>query len=307
MFYKLISECTDYDFKVALEQRKPKSWLKSISAFANAIGGTLFFGVDNDKNIIGIENPQQTSDFISEAINTRIKPTPTYALTPFEENGKVILAVKVYSGTATPYYYEADGVKEAYIRSGNESIVAPNHILNELILKGTNQTYDTIKTSYKKSDYSFTFFEATFFDTTHTRIKAEDYRSFNLVDENGYLTNAGVLLADQNIYRHSRIFCTHWNGLDKASPLGEVVDDKEISGGVVNQLFAAMDFIKANTKKKWRKAGLTRIENPEYDEEALREAIVNGIIHREYTRLGAEVSVDIYHISRKYVFRKENS
>ena len=114
------------------------------------------------------------------------------------------------------------------------------------------------------------------------------------MDENGYLTNAGVLLADQNIYRHSKIFCTRWNGLDKASPLGEVVDDKEISGGVVNQLFAAMDFIKANTKKKWRKAGLTRIENPEYDEEALRESIVNGIIHREYTRLGAEVSVDIY-------------
>ena len=62
----------------------------------------------------------------------------------------------------------------------------------------------------------------------------------------------------------------------------------------MNQLYAVMDFIRSNTKKKWRKAGLTRIESPEYDEEALREAVVNGIIHREYTRLGAEVSVDIY-------------
>ena len=101
----------------------------------------LFPGVDNDKHIVGIENPQKTSDFISETINARIKPTPTYVLTPYEEKGKIVICVKIYSGTATPYYYDADGVKEAYIRSGNEPIVAPNHILNELILKGTNQTY----------------------------------------------------------------------------------------------------------------------------------------------------------------------
>ncbi len=122
----------------------------------------------------------------------------------------------------------------------------------------------------------------------------EDYRSFALTDAEGYLTNAGALLADQNIYRHSRIFCTRWNGLDKTSSLGEALDDKELSGGLVNQLYAAMDFVRANTKRKWRKSGLTRIENPEYDEDAVREAIVNGIIHREYTRLGAEVCLDIY-------------
>lgn len=244
--------------------------------------------------MVGIDDPQTVSDQISERINSRIKPTPVYVLTPYKEENKVFIAVKVYPGTATPYYYDADGVKEAYIRSGNESIVAPNHILNELILKGTNQTYDTVKTRLKKSDYSFTFFEATFFDKTHTRMTEEEYRSFALTDAEGYLTNAGTLLADQNIYRQSRIFCTRWNGLDKTSTLGEALDDKEISGGLVNQLYAAIDFVRANTKKKWRKTGLTRVENPEYDEEAVREAIVNGIIHREYTRLGAEVSLDIY-------------
>lgn len=69
----------------------------------------------------------------------------------------------------------------------------------------------------------------------------EDYRSFALTDAEGYLTNAGTLLADQNIYRQSRIFCTRWNGLDKTSTLGEALDDKEISGGLVNQLYAAID------------------------------------------------------------------
>lgn len=57
MLYKLISECTDYEFKVCVEQHKPKSWLKSISAFANTIGGTIFFGLSNDNKFIGITNP----------------------------------------------------------------------------------------------------------------------------------------------------------------------------------------------------------------------------------------------------------
>lgn len=294
MLHKLISECTDYDFKRELEEKKPKSWLKSVSAFANTIGGTLFFGVDNDKKPYPIENLQYVSDKISELINARIKPTPLYVLTPFNEDGNTIIAVKIYSGTATPYYYEADGIREAYVRSGNESIVAPRHILNELVLKGTNQTYDTLATGYRKSDYSFTFLEATFYEKTNTRMTEADYRSFGLVREDGLLTNAGVLFADQAVYRHNRLFCTRWNGLTKTSILGEASDDKEIEGGILQQLYSAMDFVRNNTKKKWRKSGMVRIENPEYDEEAVREAIVNAIIHREYTRLGAEVTVNIY-------------
>ena len=125
MLFQLISECTDYDFKVMLETNKPKSWLESVSAFANTIGGTLFFGVADDRNLVGLEDPQAVSDQISEKINSRIKPTPVYVLTPYKEEEKIFIAVKVYPGTATPYYYDADGVKEAYIRSGNESIIAP--------------------------------------------------------------------------------------------------------------------------------------------------------------------------------------
>ena len=47
-------EATECDFKVALEVRKPKSWLKSVSAFANGIGGTLFFGIDDNRNVVGL-------------------------------------------------------------------------------------------------------------------------------------------------------------------------------------------------------------------------------------------------------------
>ena len=74
----------------------------------------------------------------NELIKDRITPMPQIELTGIKENGSDILCLKVLPGRSTPYYYKADGGKEAYIRIGNESIIAPDHILNELILKGTH-------------------------------------------------------------------------------------------------------------------------------------------------------------------------
>ena len=139
MLNKLIAEATEIDFKVALEVKKPKSWLKSVSAFANGIGGVLLFGVDDDRSIVGLANAQQDAESISRLIKERITPLPQFVLRPLQEKGKALLAVEIASGRSTPYYYSADGVKDAYIRVGNESVPAPDYVLNELILKGSRE------------------------------------------------------------------------------------------------------------------------------------------------------------------------
>ncbi len=77
-----IAEATECDFKVALEKKKPKSWLKTVSAFANGIGGTLFFGIYNDKNIVGLTDAQADAEAISRLIKARITPFPNFILTP---------------------------------------------------------------------------------------------------------------------------------------------------------------------------------------------------------------------------------
>lgn len=77
-------------------------------------------------------------------------------LTPFQEDGKDMLALKIPAGTSTPYYYKADGIMEAYIRVGNESVAAPDYIVNELILKGTHRSFDALVTDAPRKDYSFT-------------------------------------------------------------------------------------------------------------------------------------------------------
>ena len=72
----LIGEVTTYDKKQAVEKRKVKSWLKSVSAFANTLGGILIFGIDDEDQVIGLENVKKDSEFISQKIKERIDPIP---------------------------------------------------------------------------------------------------------------------------------------------------------------------------------------------------------------------------------------
>ena len=164
MLEKLISECSDYDFKESLEEKKPKSWLKSVSAFANGIGGKLFFGISNDKQFKNIENPQLVIEKITDFIDKRIVPKIEFKLTPYEESGNIFIELKVEPGYSTPYYYHQEGTYVAYIRSGSSSIEAPDYILNELILKGKGKTYDAVVTGYKKEDFAFSILERDFFE-----------------------------------------------------------------------------------------------------------------------------------------------
>ena len=290
---ELISECTDYDFKVELEDKKPKSWLKSVSAFSNGLGGSLFFGISNDKEIVGLDHIEKKTETISELIKVKLEPIPIFSLIPHIIDKKNILELKVLGGQYTPYYYSSDGNKIAYIRNGSESIPTPTHILNELILKGKGQTYDSIDSGLNKDDFAFTVLKSSFLRNTHTNFTESDFASFSLVLSNGNLTRAGVLFADENRYLQSRIFCTRWNGVDKISE-DTVLDDLEVKGSIITQLNRAMDFFKSNTKRSWHKNEEGTVWELEYDEEAIREALVNAIIHRDYNVMGAEVVLNIY-------------
>ena len=87
----------------------------------------FFFGVDDDKRIVGFEAVQDDAESISRLIKDRITPLPQIELSAFKENGRDILCLKVLPSCSTPYYYRVDGIMEAYIRAGNESIVVPDY------------------------------------------------------------------------------------------------------------------------------------------------------------------------------------
>jgi hypothetical protein len=291
---KYIGEGTLYDKKEKLEINKPKSWLKTVSAFANGLGGTLIFGISDKDEIIGLDNYKKDSENISEIIKTKIEPLPKVTLKHYLIEDKNIIILFVHSGKETPYYFTEGGHQTAYIRLGNESIPAKNNDLINLILKGKNRSYDSLETNIKKDNVSFTKLKSLYYLKTGNEFTDSDLESFGLVNKDSFLTNAGALLADEPIIKHSRIFCTRWNGLDMTSGIEEALNDSEFEGSILLLLQNAENFIKVNTKKKWKKGNESRIEMPDYPERAIQEVLVNAIIHRDYAVIGSEIHIDIY-------------
>ena len=141
---------------------------------------------------------------------------------------------------------------------------------------------------------SFSKVRSVYKQRTGIDFEDSDYASWGIIDEHGELTNAGALLADESPIKHSRIFCTRWNGLDKAPGLMEAIDDNELTGGLVNLLQQATDFVNKNSRKAWMKTSDGRIEMPDYPERATLETIVNALIHRDYLEYGSEVHIDMF-------------
>jgi len=292
----LIAEATEYEFKSTVEASKPRSWLKSVSAFANGVGGSLYFGVSNDGVAVGLDNPQESAEQISNLIKTRIEPAiKNVVLEPLRADGKNILRVQISGGAATPYYYRGDGTRIAYYRIGNESVQAPSAVLNELLLKGLHQTFDALETKYKLSDFSYTLFEATYKQKTNLAIeRPKDYHSFGMMTENDTLKFVGALFADQCPVHQSRIFCTRWNGLKKGGLFVDALDSDEFHGSAISLLIDALKFVRHNSSIKWKKTGAGRIEMPDYPSQAVHEALVNALVHRDYMIQGSEIHVDMY-------------
>ncbi len=286
----LIAECTEYDFKVMLEEKKPKSWLKSVSAFANGLGGSLFFGIDNDGIVKGLDDVQHVCETISSRIRDYMDPLPEVEMIPHDIDGLHILQLKVNAGHYTPYYYIGDGQRIAFVRVGDESMPATAEQMVRLVLKGSNKTFDSLVTDYKAEDNTFVILANTFKKRTTQEWNKKFLVSFGLVTNSGVLTNAGALFADDCPLWQSRLYCTRWDGKDKS----DAVNDAEFTGNVLMLLREAMNFVKSNTKRGWEKLPDGRKNKPEYAERAVLEAMVNHFIHRDYTVMGSEVHLDIY-------------
>jgi ATP-dependent DNA helicase RecG len=292
----LIAEATEYDFKSAVEVNKPRSWLKTVSAFANGVGGSIYFGVSDDGVAVGLDNAWKVAEQISELIKSRIEPAiKNVVLEPLNADGKDILRVLISGGANTPYYYTGDGIKIAYYRIGNESAPAPAAVLNELLMKGLHQTFDALETKYRFSDHSYTLFEATYKQKNGFAVeKPRDYRSFGMLMGDDTLTYVGALFADQCPIYQSRIFCTRWNGLKKGGLYIDALDNDEFQSNAITLLTDAMKFVRHNSSVKWKKTGTGRIEMPDYPSEAVHEALVNALVHRDYMIQGSEIHVDMY-------------
>jgi ATP-dependent DNA helicase RecG len=285
---KIIEE--DENQVVEWKESWQDKYLEWICGYANDQGGTLYIGVDDNGNVIGLDSKVQKK--LLEDIPNKI--TAAFGITCDvnlkSKDKKKYIQVEVKKSRLPlnlhgRYYYRTGSVKKEI--TGFE--------LTEFIIKSTGTSYDAMVSDITRDKLTFEAFKKRYLDVlSGNHDFEEDLISFRLMQEDGQMTNAGVLFADQWNIHHSRMFCTRWNGLDKAGSVQDALDDLEITGSLLSLFDNAMDFVRKNSKKGWRKDKDKRVELPDYPERAVEEGLVNALIHRSYLQTGAHSQIDIY-------------
>ena len=265
-------------------------YLEWICGYANAQGGTLYIGVDDNGNVLGLD-AKMIKKLLEDIPN---KITAAFGITcdvnQKTKNKKKYIQIEVKKSKLPlnlhgRYYYRTGSVKKEI--TGFE--------LTEFIIKSTGTSYDAMISDVAREKLTFESFKKRYLKATRKVLDIEnDLISFKLMLEDGQMTNAGVLFADQWNVHHSRVFCTRWNGLEKSNSVQDALDDSEFTGSILDLFDDTMAFIRHNSKKGWKKEKDKRIELPDYPERAVEEGLANALIHRSYLQTGAHSQVDIY-------------
>lgn len=254
---------------------------KEIIAFANTHGGEIYVGVANDGTIIGIENIEKEMERISSMIHDGIHPdlVPFTSVEAVTLENKQLIHVTIFRGGKPPYHLTDKGLKPSgvYVRHGITSIPASEELIREMIRQSDGITYDKVRSM--NQDLTF-HYASQYFNERHIAFQEENKRTLGLIDSDGFYTNAGLLLSEQ--CEHS-IKCAVFEGSGKT----HFKTRKEFNGSVLKQLEDAYEYISLNNNVRADFAGLERVESFDYPEYALREALLNTIVHRDYNYSGS--------------------
>ena len=247
---------------------------KEVIAFANTDGGVIYAGIDDDGNIVGLENVDEELVRITNGIRDAILPDVTMFVRFTVQDNKVV-RITVNEGTNKPYYLRSKGLKPSgvYIRRGSSSIPASSEQIRNMIKQSDGDNFEEMRSSEQELTFEAA---AAAFNRYHVEFGAEKYRALGLTQKNSSVfTNLACLISDQ---------CGHTTKVAVFSDEDNTsfLDSKEFEGSVFRQLDDTYSYLMLCNKRKVSFKGLERIEIPDYPDEAVREALLNSIVHRDY-------------------------
>jgi ATP-dependent DNA helicase RecG len=194
-------------------------------------------------------------------------------------DGKDIIHIEVLRGTKRPYHLTSKGMKPTgvFVRHGITSSPASEGLIRQMILENEGMTYEKMRSM--NQELTFKYSEKYFADRNIVFENAQK-RTLGLINEDDYFTNLGLLLSEQ--CDHS-IKCAAYNGTTKMT----FRDRMEFTGSVLEQLDRAYDYISIYNRTASTFEGLKRVDKTDYPEFAVREALINSIVHRDYSYSGS--------------------
>ena len=252
---------------------------KEVIAFANTDGGIIYLGIDDKGNLTGIDNIDETYTRLTNGIRDAIAPDVTmFVRYVLQENS--VIQIEVGEGSYKPYYLKSKGVKPSgvYVRQGASSVQASPEQIRKMIKDSDGDIFEEMRTVTQE----LTFDEA---EDTFKRYKVhfseEKYIALGLrnIHDEQY-TNLAMILSDQ---------CQHTTKIAVFNDETNIAfkDAKEFGGSIFKQLDDSYSYLMLCNRTAATFKGLERIELSDYPEDALREALLNALVHRDYSYSGS--------------------
>lgn len=265
---------------------KDSKLLKTVVAFSNGKGGKIVFGVDDETHeIIGIESDKvfkfmdSLANMISETIYPQVNPRITFETL----NDKTIIIAEILPGQNQPYFLKAEGSLDGvYIRVAATTRRAEREKIKELVLWGEGKSYDKLFENHEPANADSVKKLCADIEkySQKSPVKVENLIGWGLLkqEENHLIPSVAYRLLAENDLHFACIQCGVFKGTDKVF----FIDRKEFAGSVYEQIENAYNFVLQHINIGAKIEGLYRKDIPEIPQEAIRELIVNAVMHRNY-------------------------
>lgn len=260
---------------------------KEVVAFANTNGGAIYIGVKDDGEIIGIDNSDFVMQQISSALVDSIRPDVSMftSIELVRKLDKNIIKLTVQQGTKKPYYLQDKGLKPSgvYVRNGTTSAPASEDAIRMMIKMTDGDSFENNRSIVQELTFSSLSKEMKIRQLEFSQIQM---KNLGILSQDEIYTNMGLLVSDQ--CKHSIKFAV-FQGLDKLV----FRDRKEFTGSIFDQLSDAFKTIDFYNSTMATFHNLLRTDERDYPEDAVREALLNAVVHREYAFSGSTI-INLY-------------
>lgn len=263
-------ETENIEFKVQFTEEI----YKEVIAFANTDGGIIYVGIDDNGNVIGLNDVDKEYTRITNGIRDAIMPDVTMFVRFTIQENKVV-RITVNEGTNKPYYLKGKGLKPSgvYVRQGTSSASASPEKIRQMIKESDGDNFEEMRSMHQELTFT-TASDA--FQKYGVDFSKEKYRVLGITHNNDSLyTNLAMIISDQ--CRHTVKVAVFG---DEANTMFR--DSREFGGSVFKQLEDTYSYLMLCNNTASTFEGLKRIDQRDYPEEAIREALLNAIVHRNY-------------------------
>ena len=303
----LAGESKDVEFKEDLPEKSIK-YMKSVVAFANGTGGKIIFGIaDKTREVVGFDKEDvfKKMDAIANAVSDSCEPAiiPDISLQTIDD--KTVIVAEIPEGRQRPYYIKALGKEGGvYVRVAGTTRLADEYMVRELMFEGSNRYFDQalcsgLTITDEEIDALCKSMKEQAVKNAHTEdqkasikdVGRQQLRSWGILierDGKDYPSNAYAILTGQGGL-HVATQCGVFKGMTKAV----FVDRREYTGPLWEQIEEAFQFVLRNIHLGATIIGIYRQDIYEIPPDAIRELIVNAMVHRSYLDHGM-IQVAVY-------------